>query len=110
MSYRKLLNAGPVFGSVLSALALFLPPDLQLTAAEHAGHASHHDDHHHHEVAPGYQRSQASYTVPEVTLINQDGKPLSLRALLDTDRPVMCTGDHSTRPTPDSSANTGCWR
>jgi protein SCO1/2 len=73
----------------LCALVLFLPPDLQLTAAEHAGHASHHDDHRHHKVAPGYQRLQATYTVPEVTLINQDGKPLSLRALLDTDRPVM---------------------
>lgn len=50
---------------------------------------SEHDPHRHHRVPAGLQRSQASYAVPEVTLINQDGKPLSLPALLDTDRPVM---------------------
>lgn len=90
MSYRKLLHTGHVFGSVLGTLTLTLLLDLQPAAAEQAGYASNHDDHHHHhEVAPGYQRSQVSYAVPEVTLINQDGKPLSLTALLDTDRPVM---------------------
>ena len=52
-------------------------------------HYSEHDPHRHHKVSAGLQRSQASYTVPEVTLINQDGKPQSLPALLDTSRPVM---------------------
>jgi protein SCO1/2 len=52
-------------------------------------HHDEHDPHRHHQVPAGLQRSQASYTVPEVTLINQDGKPQSLPALLDTNRPVM---------------------
>lgn len=89
MSFRSHLHTGPVFRSVLGALALILPPDLQLVAAEHAGHDMHHDDHSHHKVAPGYQRSVASYLVPAVTMINQDGQRIALAELLDADNPVM---------------------
>jgi len=52
-------------------------------------HHSEHDLHQHHKIPAGLQRSWASYSVPEVTLINQDGKPQPLPALLDTNRPVM---------------------
>ena len=89
MSHRKLLHAGPVFRSVLGTLALILTPGLQLTAAEHAGHDSHHDDHSHHKVAPGYQRSLASYPVPTVTMINQHGQRIALPELLNADESVM---------------------
>jgi protein SCO1/2 len=98
MSYRKFLHTGLLFGSVLGALALTLLLDLQPAlaekarvdeSAEHAGHAAHHDAHQHHEVAPGYQRTLASYSVPAVTLVNQDGQRVDLPELLDADEPVM---------------------
>ena len=98
MSYLKSLHTGPLFGSLLSALALTPLLGLQPAAAtesrpdtpaEQAGHAAHDHEHHHHEVAPGFQRSLASYPVPAVTLINQDGQPVALPELLQADRPIM---------------------
>jgi protein SCO1/2 len=83
---------------VLGVLALTLLLDLQpalagktgaAAPAEHAHHADDHHEHHHHEVAPGYQRSLASYSVPAVTMVNQDGQQVSLPELLDSDQPVM---------------------
>jgi protein SCO1/2 len=41
-------------------------------------------------AAPGYQRSQAAYSVPDITLIDQHEQNMSLPALLNTgDKPVM---------------------
>jgi protein SCO1/2 len=55
-------------------------------APEHAGH----EHHHHMPAAPGYQRSQATYSVPDVTLLDQHGQRVSLPTLLDSgDKPVM---------------------
>jgi protein SCO1/2 len=53
---------------------------------EHTGHA-----HHQHMMrAPGYQRSRATYTVPDITLVDQHGRKVSLPVLLNTgDKPVM---------------------
>lgn len=48
-----------------------------------------HDPHRNHRMPTGLERSQASYAVPDVTLTNQEGKPLALSALLATDRPVL---------------------
>ncbi len=49
--------------------------------------------HHRHMMetakASAAKRSLASYTVPEVTLVNQKGEQLALRSLLDTDQPVL---------------------
>ena len=98
MLYRKLQHTGPILGSVLGALALTLLLDLQPAlaeqaradaSAEHDEHAVDHHEHHHHEVAPGYQRSLASYSVPAVTMVNQDGQRVDLPELLDADEPVM---------------------
>jgi protein SCO1/2 len=89
MSFRTIIYAGRVFTRALGALALFLLMDLQPLAAEQADHSAHHDAHQHHEVAPGYQRSLASYPVPAVTMVNQDGQRVALPELLDTDAPVM---------------------
>lgn len=36
-----------------------------------------------------YQRSVVRYTVPDVELINQDGETVSLKALVETDQPVI---------------------
>jgi len=38
---------------------------------------------------PRYQRSVEAYVVPDVTLINQDGEEVNLKALLETDQPVI---------------------
>ena len=97
MSYRKFLHTGSVFGFFLGALALTLLLDPQPAlaeqaqadaSAEHAGHAAHQHVHHH-EIAPGFTRTVAAYTVPAVTLVDQHGEPVSLPGLLDTDRPVL---------------------
>jgi protein SCO1 len=37
----------------------------------------------------GFQRRTAYYTVPNVTLLNQDGKKVNLRALIDSGKPVI---------------------
>jgi len=53
---------------------------------EHAGH----EHHQHMPAAPGYQRSEAAYTVPDITLFDQQGQRVSLPALLSAgDKPVM---------------------
>jgi protein SCO1 len=55
------------------------------TAPQHTGH-----EHHHMPETPGYQRSQATYPVPDVTLLDQHGQRVSLPALLDSgDKPIM---------------------
>ena len=114
MSTQQLLRSGPVFKSALIALVLTFLLGPEPVLAEGAGlegvapaatsdpleHGHHqegddtHPDagdahHQHHEVAPGYQRSLAAYTVPKVTLINQDGERRSLPVLLDSGKPVM---------------------
>ena len=89
MSFRTFLYPGCVFRTAIGALVLTLLLDLQPAAAEQADHAAHHDAHQHHKVAPGYQRSRASYSVPNVTMVNQDGQRVALPELLDADTPVM---------------------
>ena len=90
MSFRELSRTGPRFGLVLGAVALMLLTGPRTAVAEHADHSAHEHDHHqHHEVAPGYQRSLASYPVPAVTMVNQDGQPVALPELLEADEPVM---------------------
>jgi protein SCO1/2 len=36
-----------------------------------------------------YQRTVAKYTVPDVTLVSQDGKKIPFKSYLETDKPVM---------------------
>lgn len=57
-----------------------------------AGRAYAEDEHHHHHHAmadPGYQRSAASYRIPDVRLMDMNGKPVSLRDGLGGDEPVL---------------------
>jgi len=57
-----------------------------------AGRAYAGDEHHHHHHAmadPGYQRSAASYAIPDVRLVDMDGKPVSLRDGLGGEEPVL---------------------
>jgi protein SCO1/2 len=50
----------------------------------------HHHDHHHAmpSAQDGYVRTQASYTIPDVKLLDADGAGVSLRSELD-DKPVI---------------------
>lgn len=36
-----------------------------------------------------YKRTVERYTIPDVTLINQEGKPVRLKSIIDTNRPVV---------------------
>jgi protein SCO1/2 len=38
---------------------------------------------------PGYRRTVEKYTVPDVTLVNQDGKKVKLLSLINSGKPVM---------------------
>lgn len=57
---------------------------------EHGGHD--HDAHAHHRAMlnqEGFQRTEQHYALPDLPVVDQDGRPLSLQAALDTDEPVM---------------------
>jgi len=41
------------------------------------------------EGKTGYKRTLETYQVPDVTLVNQDGKRINLKALLDSGKPVL---------------------
>lgn len=41
------------------------------------------------EGKTGYKRTLETYQVPDVTLVNQDGKRINLKALLDSEKPVL---------------------
>jgi len=74
--------------SLMLVLSLGLAPLPTSAIAEEALHA-----HHHHampSVQDGYVRTLASYTVPDVKLLNADGAGVPLRSeLADPDRPVI---------------------
>lgn len=40
-------------------------------------------------AAPAYQRSLEKYTIPDVTLINQDGKKINFAKLVNSGKPVV---------------------
>ena len=42
-----------------------------------------------HPAPAGLGRSQASYSIPDVTLVDQEGRPVALRDLLSTDKPIL---------------------
>jgi len=87
MLYHKLLHSAAGFAFVTGALALILLIGQQPAVAEQASDDPH--AHHHHMAPKSVERTQASYTVPNVTMVNQKGQKISLAELLDTDQPVM---------------------
>lgn len=90
MSFREFSRTGSRFGLALGAVALMLLTGPRTAVSEHADHSAHEHDHHqHHEVAPGYQRSLATYTIPAVSMVNQDEQQIDLPELLSADEPVM---------------------
>ena len=45
--------------------------------------------HHLHAMPSGSQRMMASYSVPDVTMLDQNGQDVSMHSLLDTEEPVL---------------------
>ena len=78
-------------GAALLALTLCLAFSPALAEDPHAGHHAHH--HHQHHAMPaaqdGYVRSQASYAIPDVRLVDADGAGVPLRELAEQDKPVL---------------------
>ncbi len=93
MKQRDVITMGTSIRLALGALALAaLVAAPVVLAEESAGMAAddeHAHHHHHHEAPAGVQRSEASYALPDVTLIDQDGQRVPLRDLLDTDKPIL---------------------
>lgn len=68
---------------VLAASALLTLPGIA---------AAQHDHHQHHGAGmpgSGYTRAEANYTLPDVMLVDMNGKKVSLRSELDTGGPVV---------------------
>ncbi|HWZ46226.1 MAG TPA: SCO family protein [Candidatus Saccharimonadales bacterium] len=66
-------------GTVRPAVHVLLPGQNHIAAAAGAGNAE----------AKNYTATQASYSPPDVTLIDRSGKPVQLAALLHQPRPVL---------------------
>lgn len=80
MKFKEIMLVFAVLG-----WATLLATGARLAQAE----TEHH--HHHHAMADssGYQRSTASYSIPDVRLVDMDGAKVSLREGLSGDEPVM---------------------
>lgn len=78
------------FGLSLVLLLACHGPGALAAEMEMAGHE--HEHHHHHamtESKPAVQRSEASYELPALNLVRQDGKPVDFIKEVDDGRPVI---------------------
>ena len=82
-----------IFAWMLSACGLvtilLFGNQTKVNAQEHQHQHQHHD---HHEATPevkGYVSMQANYTIPEVMLVESDGKEKLLSKTVDPNKPVM---------------------
>jgi protein SCO1/2 len=73
---------------VLAVLSLGLAPFHTSAIAQDDPHAHHHHHHAMPSAQDGYVRTQASYSVPDVKLLDADGAGVPLRSRLD-DKPVI---------------------
>jgi protein SCO1/2 len=85
--------AAVVAGSALLAAGAGLAQDTHQHAApgahDHVAHAAHHHDAATEAKSGDYQRSVKTYSVPDVTLVDSNGKSVRLRSLLAANEPVM---------------------
>lgn len=88
MLIQKVLRATPIISLLTGSLTIGLIVDQRPALAEQmrCGGMMNHE---HHAVAAGVERKLASYTVPDVTLTDQNGNRVSLPELLNSDQPVM---------------------
>lgn len=90
MHHRLRIAPAAVIGFALVAwvlAGLAKGPVAFAQAPAGAGHDPH--AHHHHPAPASVWRSQASYPIPNVTLVDQGGRPVTLRDLLNTDKPIL---------------------
>lgn len=59
----------------------------QAEPAQMQGHEHH--EHHHHPMPTGTKRMQASYSIPDVTMIDQQGNKVSVQELMTTEEPLL---------------------
>ena len=93
MLFHKLLPCVDRFtyltGSIIGSMALLLVLNPQSAIAEQTAVDPHAHHQHMMQQTKSIKRTAASYTIPDVTLVNQDKKKVSLPELLDSDQPVM---------------------
>ncbi|MBK8638824.1 MAG: SCO family protein [Chromatiaceae bacterium] len=90
MHHRLRIAPAAVIGFALVAwvlAGLAKGPTAFAQAPASAGHDPH--AHHHHPAPASVSRSQAHYSIPDVTLVDQEGRPVILRDLLNTDKPIL---------------------
>ncbi len=76
----------------LTAAATLQPRDGRAEAPGNPSAAAAVEDehaHHHHAMHQAARRVTARYEIPDVTLVDQSGQPVRLRALLDVGEPVL---------------------
>jgi len=86
MLIYRILHTAPVITLLTYALGLGLIFDQRPASAEQMKCGG---SNHQHPVAAGVERKLASYTAPDVTMVDQNGQKVSLPELLDSDEPVM---------------------
>ena len=93
MKQRDVITMGTSIRLALGALALAalvaVPVVLAEESAGMAADDEHAHHHHHHEAPAGVQRSEASYALPDVTLVDQHGEPVSVLELFSTEKPTL---------------------
>ena len=87
MLIHKIFHTAPAIALLAGALVLCLLFGHRPALAEQMRCGG--SNHEHHAVATGVKREQATYTVPDVTMTNQNGQKVSLPKLLNSDQPVM---------------------
>jgi protein SCO1/2 len=86
MLFHKLLSTRSRYATITVMLPLLLMFYQQPALAEQMKCGG---SNHEHPVAAGVERKLASYTAPDVTMVDQNGQKLSLPELLNSDTPVM---------------------
>lgn len=84
------------FVSALAVAACVTGPLTSLTFAENGQDTLDPHAHHHHHVMPETTRRMADYTIPQVRLVREDGKTVSLRDELNDGRPVVLSFIYTT--------------
>src|SRR5258708_2698941 len=92
MSLRAFITRGFVIASAIISAPLLAATAMANGSAPPSGIVSSEADphaHHHMAMNARVQRSEAQYTAPDVKLVRDDGKTVSLPAELDDGRPVI---------------------
>lgn len=87
MLLHQLLNTRARIVLTVCLMTLLFKQDIVVAGQTEDDPHAHHR--HFHEVATDVERTEEKYTIPDVTMLNQDGQRVSIHEILDTDKPVM---------------------